>query len=113
MKRRMRMNHPPSRGRGQKKNHKSLAQLKAEGMRNKKARVKYFRRLREDWIPSSKIDKTMALLAEIHQRKPVEKVLIFSQFTSLLDLLEIPISAQGYGYRRYDGSMSPNDRNDA
>jgi SNF2 family DNA or RNA helicase len=96
-----------------KKTHKSLAQLKAEGMRNKKARVKYFRQLQEDWIPSSKIDQTMALLAKIHQRKPVEKVLIFSQFTSLLDLLEIPISAQGYGYRRYDGSMSANDRNDS
>jgi len=55
----------------------------------------------------------MALLAEIHRRTPVEKVLIFSQFTSLLDLLEIPISAEGYGYRRYDGSMSANDRNAA
>lgn len=104
------------RGKGKEKKkekHKSLAQLKAEGMRNKKARAKYFNRLREDWIPSSKIDQTMALLAEIHQRKPVEKVLIFSQFTSLLDLLEIPISAEGYGYRRYDGSMSANERNDA
>ena len=97
----------------EKKQHKSLAQLKAEGMRNKKTRAKYFRRLREDWIPSSKVDQTMALLAEIHRRTPVEKVLIFSQFTSLLDLLEIPISAEGYGYRRYDGSMSANDRNAA
>lgn len=42
-----------------------------------------------------------------------EKVLIFSQWTSLLDLLEIPIDNAGFGYRRYDGSMSPDMRGEA
>jgi SNF2 family DNA or RNA helicase len=78
---------------------KSLAQLKREGMRNKKARRQYFQRLRTDFISSAKIDQTLALLKEIHERKPVEKVLIFSQFTTLLDLLEIPIRDEGYNYR--------------
>jgi SNF2 family DNA or RNA helicase len=42
-----------------------------------------------------------------------EKVLIFSQWTSLLDLLEIPIDNENFGYRRYDGSMSAKMREDA
>lgn len=92
---------------------KSLAQLKREGMRNKKTRHKYFQRLRADFISSAKIDQTLALLREIHERKPVEKVLVFSQFTTLLDLLEIPMGDEGYDYRRYDGSMTPNERTEA
>lgn len=40
-------------------------------------------------------------------------MLIFSQWTSLLDLLEIPIDNAGFGYRRYDGSMSPDMRGEA
>lgn len=42
-----------------------------------------------------------------------EKTIIFSQFTSLLDLLEIPILDQRWDFRRYDGSMNPKARNQA
>jgi SNF2 family DNA or RNA helicase len=42
-----------------------------------------------------------------------EKVLIFSQWTSLLDLAEVPIEGKGWGYRRYDGSMNAKMRGDA
>ena len=45
--------------------------------------------------------------------KPREKVLIFSQFTSFLDFLEVPLRRQGLGYQRYDGSMSTKDREEA
>ena len=39
---------------------------------------------------------------------------MFSQFTSLLDLIEVPINAkEGWHYTRFDGSMSANERNDA
>ena len=31
----------------------------------------------------------------------------------MLDLLEVPIAAAGWGYRRYDGSMTSNARNEA
>jgi SNF2 family DNA or RNA helicase len=97
----------------EKKTHKSLAQLRAEGIRSKKARKKYMRRLAKDWIDSAKIKRTMALLEEIHENNPEEKVLIFSQFTSLLDLLEVPMLGDGQRYRRYDGSMTSIERNDA
>ena len=100
-----------SRGKAPKKQHKSLAELKKEGQRNLKAKKKYMRRLEKTYEPSAKIAKTIEILDQIQNTG--EKTIIFSQFTSLLDLLEIPISQKGWGYRRYDGSMKPVDRNEA
>ncbi|MCJ1339535.1 hypothetical protein MMC09_004825 [Bachmanniomyces sp. S44760] len=92
---------------------KTLAQLKAESHRNVKARRKYLKKLAHDWESSAKISKTMEILEAVQNRKEGEKTIIFSQFTSLLDLLEIPIVRNDWGYRRYDGSMSATARNDA
>lgn len=92
---------------------KSLAQLKKEGMRNAKARKRYLKRLKREWIPSGKILKTLEILQATQDRQEGEKTIIFSQFTSLLDLLEVPIADKGWGYKRYDGSMSSNSRNEA
>lgn len=90
-----------------------LAQLKKEGQKNAKAKKRYLRRLRRDWISSSKIDKTLELLRNIRENDDKEKTIIFSQFTSLLDLLELGIDNEGWNFRRYDGSMSPALRNAA
>lgn len=92
---------------------KSLAQLKKDGARNAKARRHYLRRLEREWETSGKIEKVMEILQATQDRRENEKTIIFSQFTSLLDLLEIPISRQQWGYKRYDGSMSSNARNEA
>lgn len=92
---------------------KSLAELKKEGHRNQKAKRKYIRRLEKRWVSSAKIDKALEILQEIEDRNDGQKTIIFSQFTSLLDLLEVPIARRGWGYRRYDGSMRPQDRNGA
>jgi SNF2 family DNA or RNA helicase len=64
-------------------------------------------------MTSTKIEKTLALLQSISENHPREKVLIFSQFTSFLDLLEVPLHRGEYNYRRYDGSMTANERSDA
>ncbi|MCJ1353031.1 MAG: hypothetical protein MMC33_003015 [Icmadophila ericetorum] len=93
--------------------HKSLAQLKAESRRNADARKAYLRRLEKDWETSAKIEKCMEILREIHDRGEGEKTIIFSQFTALLDLLEIAVMREDWGYHRYDGSMSSAARNDA
>ncbi|KAI0513038.1 hypothetical protein F5B22DRAFT_284236 [Xylaria bambusicola] len=77
------------------------------------AKERYFNGLRRDWESSAKIDKAMELLAMIRRDFPNEKTLVFSQFTSFLDLMEIPISDDGYNYRRYDGSMPNGDRDAA
>ena len=92
---------------------KTLAQLKKEGQRNLKARKRYLNRLRKEYVPSAKIDKAMEILRATQESKEGEKTIIFSQFTSLLDLFEVPIDAEGWKYKRYDGSMSSNARNDA
>ncbi|KAL8713200.1 MAG: hypothetical protein Q9220_002721 [cf. Caloplaca sp. 1 TL-2023] len=92
---------------------KTLAQLKKESLRNMKARKKYVARLKKDWEPSAKITRTMDILQNILDGQEGEKTIIFSQFTSLLDLLEVPIYDKGWKYKRYDGSMSADARNEA
>ncbi|KAK5726407.1 hypothetical protein LTR17_012733 [Elasticomyces elasticus] len=91
----------------------TLADLRKLGSRNIKARKAYLRKLQLDWVTSAKIEKTLEILQTIMKDKEGEKVLIFSQWTSLLDLLEIPIEKEDWGYRRYDGSMNSKDRADA
>lgn len=92
---------------------KTLAVLKKEAQRNMKAKKRYLRRLRRDWVTSAKIEKTLEILRTIRDNDIREKTIIFSQFTSLLDLLEVPMDVEGWNFRRYDGSMSANMRNDA
>lgn len=91
----------------------TLAELKKLATRSAKGRKAYIRRLRADWITSAKIEKTLQTLKEIMDDVEGEKVLIFSQWTSLLDLLEVPIDNEGWAYRRYDGSMNAKMRGDA
>lgn len=92
----------------------TLADLKKRATRSKEAKKKYLGHLRKTYVSSAKIEKTMEILRDVMQnKKEQEKVLIFSQWTSLLDLLEIPIDGEGFIYRRYDGSMSANMRADA
>lgn len=102
-----------SKGKAKAKPKVTLAQLKKESLRNKAAKQKYLRRLRKTWITSAKIEKTMELVSDIATKDPTEKILIFSQFTSLLDLLEVPMHERRLKYQRYDGSMSMGDRADA
>ncbi|RYP07773.1 hypothetical protein DL764_002320 [Monosporascus ibericus] len=101
--------------RGMRKVHafKSLGDLKREASRNAAAKAKYLEHLRKKFVSSAKIDKTMELLWSIKKQDSKEKTLIFSLWTSFLDLLEIPIHDQGFRYTRYDGSMHPRDRDAA
>ncbi|KAL9068798.1 MAG: hypothetical protein Q9157_006391 [Trypethelium eluteriae] len=103
-------------GKAKRKNKtQTLAELKRLGMRNQKAKMKYLKKLRKDYVSSSKIDQTLDILTSIRDNDPREKTIIFSQWTSLLDLLEIALSAKPQlgAFARYDGSMHANARNDA
>jgi len=91
----------------------TLADLARLSQRNAHSRKVYLRRLRDNYVDSAKIRSTMALLQQIIDDAEGEKVLVFSQWTSLLDLLEIPVDEKGWGYRRYDGSMNTKMRGDA
>ncbi|KAF2714028.1 hypothetical protein K504DRAFT_473184 [Pleomassaria siparia CBS 279.74] len=102
-----------SRAPGKKKDKVTLAQLKKESLRNKSAKKKYLRRLRKSYVSSGKINKTVEILSQIDANHPAEKTLIFSQFTSLLDLVEVPLMDNHVKYQRYDGSMKMDERADA
>lgn len=110
-----------SKGKGKAKDKgpkKTLAQLKKEAGIGSKARERYLRKLAKEWNTSAKIEKVMEILQDLRSQKveetrQAEKTIVFSQFTSLLDLLEFPINREGWKYRRYDGSMTPKARNDA
>ena len=92
---------------------KSLAQLRVDSSRNKAEKKKYLRRLEKTWFPSTKITKSLEILQENEDRGLGEKTIIFSQFTSLLDLLEVPLVRRGWTHTRFDGSMDLKERNAA
>lgn len=94
------------------KKTRTLAELKKDSTKNKAAKKRYLAMIRKDWTSSSKIDATLESLSTIINETE-EKVIVFSQWTSLLDLLEVPIDEKGWGYERYDGSMNAKARADA
>lgn len=60
---------------------------------------------------SAKIREILKLLKETDERSDgEEKTIIFSQFTSMLDLIEPFLRERGVRFVRYDGSMSKEDR---
>ncbi|KAF8452372.1 SNF2 family N-terminal domain-containing protein [Boletus edulis BED1] len=62
---------------------------------------------------SAKIRKILEILKKIGERSEgVEKTIIFSQFTTMLDLIEPFLDAHGVKHVRYDGSM-PKDKREA
>ncbi|KAG7692372.1 hypothetical protein KL930_005076 [Ogataea haglerorum] len=55
---------------------------------------------------SAKIERCLALIKDILETKPGEKVIVFSQFMVLFDILELFLRDHGIEYLRYDGSMN-------
>ncbi|KAH9474606.1 putative ATP-dependent helicase [Psilocybe cubensis] len=65
----------------------------------------------KDRPSSAKIRMILKLLKEVDERSNCEeKTIIFSQFTSMLDLIQPFLTEKGIKYVRYDGSMIPKDR---
>lgn len=62
-----------------------------------------------------KSSKTEALLQIVGAtlRRPVSKVVIFSQWTSFLNVVQHQIAEAGYKYTRIDGTMKPAERDAA
>ena len=83
-----------------------LKQLRQDASKNRKAYKLYMQYLRKTWMPAAKVSECMRLLKEIEQTG--EKTIVFSQWTLLLDLLEIAMEHEEFGHKpkRYDGSMS-------
>ncbi|KAK3987417.1 ATP-dependent helicase ULS1 [Cladorrhinum sp. PSN332] len=89
-----------------------LRTLRQEAGSNKEARRRYMHYLKNNWEDSAKVTKVIDLLKEIQETE--EKTIIFSQWTSLLDLIECQIKDKlGIRYSRYTGDMTCNRRNDS
>ncbi|CAG8672922.1 4540_t:CDS:10 [Cetraspora pellucida] len=65
------------------------------------------------FMSSTKIDQLMKELAFAQQEEPGCKTIVFSQWTSMLDLVEEPIKQVGYKFCRYDGTMDVRERDNA
>lgn len=54
----------------------------------------------EAFKSSTKIQKLLDILKETRDQNPGEKTIVFSQFTSMLDLVEKPLRADGIKFCR-------------
>lgn len=62
---------------------------------------------------STKTRKMLSLLSQIRAADATEKTIVFSQFTSFLNIVEPHLQRHGFKYVRYDGSMKPQERESA
>lgn len=95
---------------GDKKKHLSIAMMK-KNSNTAEGRRRYMRYLRKNWQPSAKTNKCIELLRQFQDDG--RKTIVFSQFVSLLDLLQVPIEQEGWRCERYDGGMNAEARNEA
>lgn len=63
-----------------------------------------------EWVPSSKTNAALELLMDIWSANPTDKVIVFSFFTSYLDVLTIPLNAARIEYLQYTGAMPARER---
>ncbi|CDK24685.1 unnamed protein product [Kuraishia capsulata CBS 1993] len=61
---------------------------------------------------SAKVDAAADLVRKIFVDYPDEKIIIFSQFTFLFDIMQMVLDADGISWLRYDGTMRSDQRND-
>ncbi|KAL8142787.1 LOW QUALITY PROTEIN: hypothetical protein V2J09_015819 [Rumex salicifolius] len=64
----------------------------------------------KNWKESAKVSKLFEYLEDIRVADNGEKSIIFSQWTAFLNLLEIPLKKRGFGFLRFDGKLSQNQR---
>ena len=61
-------------------------------------------------ISSSKVNAALTEMARIQRDHPEDKIVVVSQFTSFLSIIQPLIKEQGFSFVRLDGSMSHADR---
>ena len=65
---------------------------------------------RVNQLSSAKISTLLTQLKRLKKAEPTTKSVVFSQFTSFLDLLAPALSAAGITWLRFDGSMAQKER---
>ncbi|TEA08981.1 putative ATP-dependent helicase [Colletotrichum sidae] len=89
-----------------------LQSLRKEAKKNAAAWKDYTKYLSHHWLSSAKARACMELLRKIQDTG--EKTIVFSQWTMLLDLLEVALKKESLDIRhcRYTGEMSMSQRDD-
>ena len=64
----------------------------------------------ENWTSSTKIEMLIYQLWSLRSRKQTTKSIVFSQFTSMLQLIDYRLRRAGFNTVMLDGSMSPAQR---
>lgn len=64
----------------------------------------------EDWTSSTKIEMLVYELYKLRSKKQTHKSIVFSQFTSMLQLVEWRLRRAGFNTVMLDGSMTPAQR---
>ncbi|EEA25851.1 DNA repair protein rad16 [Talaromyces marneffei ATCC 18224] len=64
----------------------------------------------EDWTSSTKIEMLVYDLYKLRSKKQTHKSIVFSQFTSMLQLVEWRLRRAGFNTVMLDGSMTPTQR---
>lgn len=78
--------------------------------RSKKESIVSRIRMDGDWRSSTKIEALVELLYKLRSDKCTIKSIVFSQFTSMLDLIEWRLRRSGFETVKLQGSMSPLQR---
>ncbi|KAL5701977.1 DNA repair protein rad5b [Ranunculus cassubicifolius] len=63
-----------------------------------------------NWKESAKVSKLLDCLEKLHAKGCGEKSIVFSQWTSFFDLLQIPLNKRGIKFLRFDGKLSQRNR---
>ena len=61
-------------------------------------------------VSSNKINAALTEMARIKAEHPDDKIVVVSQFTSFLSVMQAELRGQGFTYVRLDGTMSHPDR---
>ncbi|CAE6483099.1 unnamed protein product [Rhizoctonia solani] len=64
----------------------------------------------EDLVPGAKMTYMLNLLKTWHKETPEDKVIAYSQWTSMIDLMQILLRKSGFESLRYDGQMKREER---
>lgn len=72
--------------------------------------IRKFALSQDEWMNAGKIDTLKKLLPEMKARR--DRVLLFSFFTMMLDILEVVLDTLGITYMRLDGQTKVDERQD-
>ncbi|CAX41939.1 ATP-dependent helicase, putative [Candida dubliniensis CD36] len=91
--------------------HKFCSQHYQHKIKSNQALIREFIKRDNGFESSAKIHKCVEMILDLFSKNPGEKVIVFSQFTSLFDLMALVLQNQHIEFLRYDGTMSMDVKN--